>query len=72
MENHKVWDQNAYRRGYYRANPDKRLQAEEKNACSLLRRLGYQMQRPDAASYAAAFDAIVKARVQRRKGSGHE
>lgn len=67
MENCKIWDHNAYRRGYYRANPDKRLRAEEKNALSLLHRLGYQMLRPDDSKYNAAFASIVEDRRRKHK-----
>lgn len=63
----KIFDQNAYRRAYYKANPDKRLTLEERNAASLLRRLGYSITAPTAEAHATAFDAIVAERVARRK-----
>lgn len=64
---HKVFDQNAYRRAYYRANPDKKLIQEEKNAVRLLNSLGYSIPAPPPEQRAAAFEAVIATRMQRRK-----
>ena len=68
---HKIFDQNAYRRAYYRANPDKKLIQEENAAAHLLRRLGYTITPPTAEARTAAFDAIVETRLQRRREREH-
>lgn len=67
----KIFDQNAYRRAYYRAHPDKRLTQEVKAASSLLQRIGCAIVWPSEEAQAAAFDAIVSERMARRKGQEH-
>ncbi len=64
---HKIWDNNAYRRAHFRANPDARLRQEEGGARSLLQRLGYTISPPERVIHDEAFDRIVKDRIRKRE-----